>query len=87
MRAAMKDDTARQTRAAKSTDLTPYVHEVWLAKGLEQKRAKAFLITPHMTAGKRDVFESNITNAKNGWAIDQIVTNTMLSGEGNNVLK
>lgn len=76
-----------KNKGVKATDLTTYAQDVWATKGLENKRAKAVLVAEHMTAGKRDEYRNAVAAAKTEAKLDQLVTNTMLSGEGNRVVK
>jgi hypothetical protein len=79
---APKEDDVRKKRAAKATDLGSYAQAVWNAKGLEDKRKSALTFVGHMTAGKRETYRTKVEQAKTPGALDSLVSNVMLSGEG-----
>ena len=86
LESAPKEDATRQKRASKATDLGPYAQAVWSAKGLDAKKAKALAFVSHMTAGKQPQHRANVEKASTEAAIDKLVSNIMLSGEGKSVM-
>lgn len=83
---APKEDEARKKRASKASDLGSFVQAVWSAKGLESKRAKALSFVSHMIAGKREKYRAKVEAATKEAALDTLVSNVMLSGEGKGVM-
>lgn len=79
-------ESAPKEDASKATDLGPYAQAVWSAKGLDAKKAKALTFVSHMTAGKQPQHKANVEKASTEAAIDKLVSNIMLSGEGKSVM-
>ena len=77
-----RQDAKVSKMASKAANLQSFVQEVWSAKDLETKRAKACQMAEHFEVGGKESFIDSIMTAPNAAAVDRIATNALLKGEG-----
>jgi hypothetical protein len=77
-----KRDAKNQKMALKANDLGKYARSIWLESDLEAKKALAIEMANHFEVGGKQKFIDSVNGTTSSAALDTLVSNAMLKGEG-----